>query len=97
MGCISAAAAGRCSMKCAPPAASRCRTPSAPHHPHHEVANAAQRHPIEEDGRRYLGEIDAERALTPLQAASCTYRIARGARRAEGAELTSRAAPTREA
>ena len=27
---------------------------------------------------RYLGEIDAHRALTPLQAASCTYRIALG-------------------
>ena len=27
---------------------------------------------IEEQGMRYLGEIDADRALTPLQAASCT-------------------------
>jgi hypothetical protein len=33
---------------------------------------------IEEEGRRYLGEIDADRALTPLQTASCTYRIALG-------------------
>ena len=33
---------------------------------------------IEEEGMRYLGEIDAHRALTPLQAASCTYRIALG-------------------
>ena len=31
---------------------------------------------VEEEGMRYLGEIDAHRALTPLQVASCTYRIA---------------------
>ena len=33
---------------------------------------------IEEEGMRYLGEIEEDRALTPLQAASCTYRIALG-------------------
>jgi Putative transposase/Transposase zinc-binding domain len=33
---------------------------------------------IEEQGMRYLAEIEADRALTPLQAASCTYRIAMG-------------------
>ena len=31
---------------------------------------------IEEQGMGYLGEIEADRAFTPLQAASCTYRIA---------------------
>ena len=35
---------------------------------------------IEEAGMSYLGEIAAGRALTPLQAASCTYRIALGPR-----------------
>jgi len=30
----------------------------------------------EQQGRRYLGEIDADHALTPLQAAACAYRIA---------------------
>ncbi len=35
---------------------------------------------IEEQGMRYLGEIDADCALTPLQAASCTYQIALGSR-----------------
>ena len=35
---------------------------------------------IEEEGMSYLGEIAADRALTPLQAASCTYRIALGPR-----------------
>ena len=35
---------------------------------------------IEEEGVSYLGEIAADRALTPLQAASCTYRIALGPR-----------------
>ena len=35
---------------------------------------------IEEEGMRYLGEIAADRALTPLQAAACTYRIALGPR-----------------
>lgn len=31
---------------------------------------------IEQEEMSYLGEIDADRALTPLQAAPCTYRIA---------------------
>ena len=34
---------------------------------------------IEEAGMRYLGEIDADRALTPLPTASCPYRIATAA------------------
>ena len=39
-----------------------------------------QGHLIEEQGMTYLGEIDADHALTPLQAVSCTYRIALGPR-----------------
>ena len=45
-----------------------------------------QGHLIEEQGMalgqplRYLAEIETDRALTPLQAASCTYRIALGPR-----------------
>jgi Putative transposase len=35
---------------------------------------------IEEQGLTYLAEIDAHSALTPLQTASCTYRIALGPR-----------------
>jgi Putative transposase len=35
---------------------------------------------IEEQGMSYLAEPDAHNALTPLQAASCTYRIALGPR-----------------
>ena len=35
---------------------------------------------IEEQDRTYLGEADRESALLPLQAASCTYRIALGPR-----------------
>ncbi len=35
---------------------------------------------VEAEGMTYLGEIDADHALTPLQAASCTYRIALGPR-----------------
>jgi len=34
---------------------------------------------IEEQGMSYLGEAESDRALTPLQAAACTYRIAWGA------------------
>ena len=42
----------------------------------------------------YLADTDADHALTPLQAASCTYRIAPGAARgAEGAQLAKRAQP----
>jgi hypothetical protein len=33
---------------------------------------------IEEQGVRYLAEAESDRALTPLQAAACTYRIALG-------------------
>jgi hypothetical protein len=35
---------------------------------------------IEEQGTTYLGEADRESALLPLQAASCTYRLALGPR-----------------
>jgi hypothetical protein len=35
---------------------------------------------IEEQGMTYLAEPDSDHALTPLQAASCTYRIALGPR-----------------
>ena len=35
---------------------------------------------IEEQGTYYFAEVEADRALTPLQAASCTYRIALGPR-----------------
>jgi hypothetical protein len=31
---------------------------------------------IEEQGMRYLAQAESDRALTPLQAAACTYRIA---------------------
>ena len=41
---------------------------------------------IEERGVRYLAGLEADRALTPLQAASCTYRIATGPRGAESVE-----------
>jgi hypothetical protein len=35
---------------------------------------------IEEQGMSYLADIDADNPLRPLQAASCTYRIALGPR-----------------
>src|SRR4051812_23532076 len=35
---------------------------------------------IEEQGMTYLAEAESDRALTPLQAAACTYRIALGPR-----------------
>ena len=35
---------------------------------------------IEEEGMSYLADTEADHALTPLQAASCTYRIALGPR-----------------
>jgi hypothetical protein len=34
-------------------------------------------HLIEEQGMTYLAEANGDSALTPLQAAACTYRIAR--------------------
>jgi hypothetical protein len=37
-------------------------------------------HLVEEEGVRYLADIDPDNPLTPLQAASCTYRIALGPR-----------------
>ena len=35
---------------------------------------------IEEEGMSYLADTEADHALTPLQAASCSYRIALGPR-----------------
>ena len=35
---------------------------------------------IEEQGMTYLAEVDRDRALSPLQAATCTYRMALGPR-----------------
>ena len=35
---------------------------------------------VEEEGMRYLVDIDPDNPLTPLHAASCTYRIALGPR-----------------
>jgi len=35
---------------------------------------------VEEEGMSYLSELDPDNPLTPLQAASCTYRIALGPR-----------------
>jgi hypothetical protein len=35
-------------------------------------------HLVEEEGMRYLADIDPDNPLTPLQAASCSYRIALG-------------------
>ena len=59
-------------MKCAPPATEQL----------HELLYriitrimkwlSRQAYLIEEEGMRYLGEIEAHRALTTLQAASCT-------------------------
>ena len=37
-------------------------------------------HLIEQQGMSYLAEVDSQSALTPLQAAACTYRIALGPR-----------------
>ena len=37
-------------------------------------------HLLEEEGMNYLAELDPDDPLTPLQAASCTYRIALGPR-----------------
>jgi len=37
-------------------------------------------HLVEEEGMTYLADIDPDNPLTPLQAASCTYRIALGPR-----------------
>ena len=35
---------------------------------------------VEEEGMTYLGDTDPDNPLTPLQAASCSYRIALGPR-----------------
>ncbi len=44
-----------------------------------------------------IEKIDSHSALTPLQAASCTYRIALGPGQAEGREAANRLPPTRAA
>ncbi len=48
---------------------------------------------IEEQGMTYLAEADADKALSPLQAASCTYRIALGPRTGQKV-LSLRSAPS---
>jgi len=50
---------------------------------------------IEEQGMTYLAEADADLALTPLQAASCTYRIALGPRAGQKV-LSLQTVPSRE-
>ena len=56
---------------------------------------------IEEEGMTYLADTDADHALTLLQAASCTYRIALGPRAGQKVlslqTLPSRAAPSSQA
>ena len=50
---------------------------------------------IEEPERSYLAETDTDGALTSLQAASCTYRVALGPRAwPESAELAKPAEPS---
>ena len=50
---------------------------------------------IEEQGVSYLAEADSDRALTRLQAAACTYRIAaQGHTRGKSAESANRPQPT---
>ena len=57
-----------------------------------------QGHLIEEQGISYLGEIEADHALTPLQVASSNYRIALGPRAGQKVlslqTVPSRAAPS---
>ncbi len=48
---------------------------------------------IEEEGMSYLAEMETDAALSPLQSAACTYRIALG-RRAGQKVLTLKTAPT---
>ena len=56
---------------------------------------------VEAEGMTYLGEIEADHALTPLQAASCTYRIALGPRAGQKVlslqSVPSRSAPSSKA
>ena len=56
---------------------------------------------IEEEGMSYLADTDADHALTPLQAASCSYRIALGPRAGQKVlslqTVPSRAAPSSKA
>ena len=56
---------------------------------------------IEEEGMTYLADTDADHALTPLQAASCTYRIALGPRAGQKVlslqSVPSRSAPSSKA
>ena len=50
---------------------------------------------VEEQGMTYTADMDTDNPLAPLQAASCTYRIALGAR-ARQKVLRLRAVPGRE-
>jgi len=52
-------------------------------------------HLIEEEGMSYLADLDPDNPLTPLQAASCTYRIAMGPRAVQKA-LGLRTVPGRQ-
>ena len=52
-------------------------------------------HLLEEEGMTYLADIDPDNPLTPLQAASCTYRIALGARAGQKV-LSLRTVPRRD-
>ena len=51
---------------------------------------------IEEQGMSYLAQAESDRALTPLQAAACTYRIALGPRAGQKA-LSLQTVPSRAA
>ncbi len=51
---------------------------------------------VEEQGMTYLADIDADNPLRPLQAASCTYRIALGPRAGQKV-LSLRTVPGRDA
>ena len=53
-------------------------------------------HLIEEQGMTYLAEADGDSALTPLQAAACTYRIALGPRAGQKV-LSLQTVPSRQA
>lgn len=50
---------------------------------------------VEEEGMSYLADLDPDNPLTPLQAASCTYRIALGPRAGQKV-LSLRTAPGRD-
>ncbi len=48
---------------------------------------------VEEQGMTYLADIDIDNPLMPLQAASCTYRIALGPRPGQKARACAPAGP----